>query len=175
MIGNLKRFVGGKFLLIGLVVVALGLVVDLAFVGPRSKKLSSLEKRRNELVGQAAMAMNSSRDNQRFLDYMNSKDLRLGHQNIEDPTTFLGKLIEETNLVRLELRTIDEIESANLVQSKFFLRVHGPFDSTLKLVQALEQGARLVTIDEIKISRGNDDSRLETRLNLSIYDPLEKL
>ncbi len=175
MIAALKNLITPKILAIGLLFLLVGISVDLALVTPKSKRLVSLEKKRSELLGQVAQAQNSDRESQRLLDYLESNGLRTSSLGKEDPTAFLGKLIEDSKLVRLELKAIESIESANLLQSKFFLRVHGSFDPTLRFLQTLESGTRLVAIDEIKINTGLDKKKLETRLNLSIYDPLEKL
>jgi len=175
VIEDLKKLITPKIMAIALLVIVVGVSVDLALVTPKSKRLVSLENKRMELLGQVAQVQSSERDNRRLLGYLEHYGLRTSSLIKEDPTAFLGKLIEDTNLVRLELRAVDVIESANLVQTKFFLRVHGPFDPTLQFIRTLESGTRLVTVDEIKINTSLDNRNLETRMTLSIYDPLEKL
>jgi hypothetical protein len=174
VIEDLKKLISPKIFLISLLVIVVGVSVDMALVTPKSKRLVSLEKKRKELLGQVTQVQNSERENQRLLEYLEQYGLRTSSLIIEDPTAFLGKLIEDSKLVRLELKAVDEIESANLIQTKFFLRIHGPFDPTLHFIRTLESGTRLVTVDEIKINTGLDNRNLETRMTLSIYDPLEK-
>jgi hypothetical protein len=152
-----------------------GLALDLFFVGPGSKKLAQFERKRVELIGQVSKVQYTDLENQRLQEYLDKRNLRSEDISVEDPTVFLGNLIEESKLVRLELKAIDSIESANLTQSRFFIRVIGNFDYTLGFVKSLESGPRLVSIDEIKVSSGSDRKKLETRINLSIFDPLGSL
>jgi len=172
VIAAIRRHIPSRLLLISVLVVVGGLTLDVLFLGPKTKELRRLETQRSQLIGQVAETKTSARINQRLTQYLAGNNLRADAQSVSDPTSFLGSMIEGSNLVRLELKAVETVESTNLIQSRFFLRVKGDFNPTLDFVRKLEQGTRLAVIDEIKISPARDQVGLETSINLSIYDSL---
>lgn len=175
MIDLLRRHIPRPVLAIATITVVCGLALDLFYVRPQTKALKRLELKRSELIGEVTAVLASERKNRGLIEFLEEHALRLSTDRIDDPTSFLGALIEESQLVRLELKAVDKVESANLVQSRFYLRVRGDFGSTLDLVRKLEQGARLTVIEEIKVGLTSDRGQLETRINLSIFDPLRSV
>jgi len=171
MINAIKGLIPPRLAMIAAMIIVSGLALDLFFVGPRTRALRKLEMRRSQLVDDVTEVQNSDIKNQKLLQYLEQRGLRLTEGQAQDPTAYLGELIEEHRLLRLELKALETIESTNLVEHRFFVKVSGDFEATLDFVRTIEQATRLAVIDEIKITLATDRKNLEARLNLSIYDP----
>jgi hypothetical protein len=92
--------------------------------------------------------------------------------SLSDPVTFLGGLIADSRLTRLELATHNAVNVGNLRRTRFSLRVLGTYSRILQLVQSMERSSRLVTVDAFSLQPAAESAALEGRLDVSIYDPI---
>jgi len=156
------------------IVLLLGMAVDLGVTRPKIRNYHRLNEEIATLGAKEVSVLQSERESQSLLRFLREQGLgdSLEAGKSGTPTTYLGELIETSGLTRLELRTTETMESKNLSRNKFVLRVSGKFKQTLDFLRSLEGGARLASIEELKIGPSSDRKKLETRLVLSIYDAL---
>ena len=147
-----------------------GLIVDLAFTRPKIQELHSLMRQQNEIRAELGQMMKTRSDNDDLLRFLEEQVFATEAPST-DPAAFLGEKVEESKLTRLELRATDNSETSTMRRTQFFLRLLGKFGPTIEFVRSLEQGSRLIIVDAIRIEPQVGSSSLETRLNLSIYDP----
>ncbi|MBU0741221.1 hypothetical protein KKG45_05125 [bacterium] len=91
-----------------------------------------------------------------------------------DAISYLSGLLDEAKLVRLGLTTSGQEDIGTLQATSYTLRAKGDFKQLQDFVQRVENGDRLATIDALRIMPAIDDTSLEGRFNLSIYDVKEE-
>lgn len=147
-----------------------GLIVDFAITQPRIQELHSLKQQQNEIRAEIDQMMKARRENSDLMQFMEDRGFTI-EAPATDPAAFLGEKVEESKLTRLEMRATENSESSTMRRTQFFLRLLGKFGPTTEFVRSLEQGSRLIIVDAIKIEPQVGSTSLETRLNLSVYDP----
>jgi len=149
-----------------------GVIVDMSVTSPRVADLRELMETRHALRSQLGEAMGS-----KFRE--NDAARALGVDNIqiaitpspEDPVSYLGHVIEQSGLTRLNLVSVEQDEGERLKRSEFSVRTAGSYDEIIDFVQRLETGQRLVTIDRFNFASHLVGDEIEGKFTLSIYDP----
>jgi hypothetical protein len=163
----------GPALALGFLV--LGLLVDLGFTRIQMRECVRLTTER-DLLRQQSIALGRQEERGRTLARaLGGDDLSaaLGTQTESDPLDYLGRAIARAGLNRMELGTQGTVQSEHVRRIKFFLRASGKYSQILSLIQDLEHGSRVVTIDDFTVLQGAEDPKvLEARVELSIYQPL---
>jgi len=90
-----------------------------------------------------------------------------------DPVVFVGRTIQQAQLVRRELSAHEIQEDASLKRSRFYVRVEGSYARMLNFVRILEQSARPVTIEALDIKVPLGGSSLEARFEITVHDPIQ--
>lgn len=155
----------------GLLMVA-GLIVEMGFARPRMREISRLIEERSQLLAQIRAQQSQDGLSDEMADQLGLDDLaRLGAAPEADPATYLGKLLDQSRLVRLSLTTAGGKEFNGIRRSDFNLRAQGGYAAMQAFVRDLESGPRLASVEAFDIRTQTDTSALEGRFNISIYDP----
>jgi hypothetical protein len=149
-----------------------GLLVDIAFTQPRLREVRRLRLQRDELLRQLGNLENRQHEVRAIAGLLSVEtlaELRATPENT--PLIFVGRLLEDSRLTRLELSAAGTSESDSFRRTRFALRVLGSYGRILEFVRTLERGPRLATVDAFAIEAATGPEALEGRLNISIYDP----
>jgi hypothetical protein len=152
-----------------------GLAVNLLLTGPL---LDDIRRLRGE---RAATMKNVQQDLARGAEHRAlGEELGLDPASaVEAPTTdplvFLGRMLDESGLTRLELTTTATAESGRLQRTGFVVRAAGDYADILAFVRALESSRRVVTVDALQIETIVGTERQECRLLLSVHDVRAKV
>jgi len=164
------------FLALAAVLLAVGLTVDIGFIQPQLRQLRQLSLQRDQLLIQIGQGMDRSRNSQTLTRLLNVSELSLllPAETDPDPLTYLGELLNESRLTRLELTHAGRTVTDQLLRTQFMLRVTGSYDRTLNFVRAIERGPRLAVVDAFSIEAIKESQMLESRLQVSIYEPVTR-
>jgi hypothetical protein len=151
-----------------------GIVVDVGFVQPRLREISRLRTQMSDAKARVAQQSRQVEEVERLMRGLGVADLgeAIADQGATDPVTFLGRMIDEARLTRLELSTRASGDVGHLRRTRFSLRILGTYPRFVELVRSLEQSKRLVTIEALSLEPASEASGLEGRLDVSIYDPI---
>ena len=167
---GLNLAAGGVVLL-----VVLGVLVDVAVLSPRMDELTRLTGERSDLelrLGTVVGSKFRQSDAERALR-IEDLDAYLD-SDVEDVTSYIGRMITQAGLTRLELSTNKRSETDQLVRTDFSMRVNGRYDQIVEFVKIIESNERFAAIDEFSIQAPLIGDNLEGRFNLSIYDPITR-
>ena len=155
------------------VLLLIGIVFDAGFVQPRVREIRRLRGELTSLRTQASQQGSMEGELTSLAKRLGVGDLNVAFTSYAsaDPVTFLGRLIGESRLTRLELSTQATTIVGQLRRTKFSFRVLGSYAQLTDLVQRLERSPHLVTVDALSIMPAVDAAGLEGRLDVSIYDP----
>ena len=152
-----------------------GLVVDNMMAAPRLREIRDLNAERGRLHSEIINQRSIEAESRHMARLLGVEELnQLPTRPDEDAITYLGAMLDEAKLVRLDLTTHERSDMGSLQRTSFMLRVKGDFKGMQRFVQNLEHGSRLATLDAFKIKQTLDLKELEGRFNLSIYDPKER-
>jgi Tfp pilus assembly protein PilO len=164
-----------------LAVLVLTLAVDLGFTKPQSEEVARLSALRDRLRQQLAMRQARDRQIEDLHDFLEEENLAgaLLAAREGDPATYVAELLEQTNLVREELRHEESRETSRFRITQLGLDVRGSYEDLVAFIRTLEQGARLATIEMFMIEtmagertrRGK--AMLRAQITVSVLDPKE--
>ena len=155
------------------VLLAAGLLVDIGFIRPGRGELARLKAAREDTRLRLGQQRALDEEAGSLAASLGVSDLAeaMSGATLSDPVTFLGGLIADARLTRLELATHASADAGSLHRTRFSLRVLGAYPRILQLVQSMERSSRLVTVDAFSLQPAADSADLEGRLDVSIYDP----
>ena len=158
----------------GVILLILGIGVDLGFTQRQSQDVRRLINEREQLRKRLSTLESRDLDSQRLAVHFEVEHLTdlLDHGWRDDPVSYIGAVLTESGLTRLELGTMATAEVGKLQKTQFFLRASGRYERVWRFVKQMEQGPRLATVDALKMEQMIESSYVEARFNLSIYDPL---
>ena len=174
MIGRGQMRAALLLLGIATLLMIVGLAVELGMTRPRLEEIRRLEARQRTLAQQAAgeaARRQEIRDMAATLHVEDLSELR-GLADL-DPVVFVGRTIQQAQLVRRELSAHEIQEDASLKRSRFYVRVEGSYARMLNFVRILEQSARPVTIEALDIKVPLGGSSLEARFEITVHDPIQ--
>jgi hypothetical protein len=156
------------------VLLLLGILFDAGFVQPRIREIHRLRGELTNLRTQAGQQGAMDDEVARLAKRLGVDDLNAAFSlyAAADPVTFLGRMIDEAHLTRLELSTQATTNVGQLRRTKFSFRVIGSYGRLMDLVNRLERSPRLATVDALSIMPAVESPGLEGRFDISIYDPL---
>ena len=159
--------------IIGLVLLVLtGFIIDMGVISPKLNQIARLSQDRATLETRLGEVMNGrfrEVDAERALGIDDLGAFMEGPE--EDLVAYIGRQIEDAGLMRLDLSTVEESESANVVITKFDVRVTGHYNEIVSFVKAMESSPRLAEFHNFVIQTPLVGKDIEGRFNLSIYDP----
>lgn len=161
-------------LILAAILLAAGLIVNVGFVRPGGGQIVRLMAARDEARIRLGQQQALDAEAQRLAASLGVSDLAeaMSGSALSDPVTFLGGLIADARLTRLELATHASADVGKIHRTRFSLRVLGSYERVLQLVQAMEESPRLVTVDAFSLQPAVESALLEARLDVSIYDPV---
>jgi hypothetical protein len=160
-------FMGG-----GLLLLAVGLVIEIGFARPLLREIGSMNEERSRMRTEIIRQGELDKDGSALAEVFGLADLaELGRAPVVDPLAWLGTTISDAKLVRLDLTNTGAADFGKVRRSDFTVRTRGSFAQMQQFVRSLEAGPRLVAIDAFTISTQFDKQSLEGRFMLSIYDP----
>ncbi len=161
------------FLPTAAVLLLVALVIDMGFTRPRLGEVRRLKDRRDQLLGQVAKLGGHDERSQGFAKLLKVQSLtELLEEPAGDPLAYIGSVLEESRLTRLDLATMGSSQSHGIRRTRFALRTTGSYGRTLEFMRKLETGSRVATIDAFWIEALWEPRTLESRINLTICDPL---
>jgi hypothetical protein len=170
--GNRRAVV---FLGLAVLVLAAGLVTELTLLRPRLARWRALEAQRVELLQRLGETSAQQRENRvlaAYLDLASLDELDLATANLVDPVLYLDNQVAASGLERLELTSVGTMVQDGLRRSRFTLRARGGFAAVTALINGLEAGRRVVSVDAFVVERPVGENSLEARISLSVHDPV---
>jgi hypothetical protein len=157
-----------------LALLAVGLLVDLAFTGARADEVRRLGAQREALRVQVAGQEGRAQRGRELAQRLGGDDLAdaLAAQQATDPVAFLGRAMREAGLHSLELGTEAGSQGAQVRRTRYYIRAGGDYDGLLRFVRRIESDPRVLTIDSFTAERVVGETGLDIRVNFSFYEPL---
>jgi Tfp pilus assembly protein PilO len=151
-----------------------GLAIDLGFARPRFRRVEMLREQHAWTLDQMLYQHQSQLESRTMAQILEVEDLAelTVKRSDSDPLVFLGDLLSESGVTRLELTTVATDDTQLLRRTQFSIRITGRYQKILELVRTIEQSPRLATIDAFALESVTGQKTLDGRLNISIYDPL---
>jgi len=164
---------------LGVAVLVLTLAIDLGFTQPQAEEVERLTALRARLRRQVDLRQARDRQVEDLHDFLEQENLAgvLLAAPRSDPATYLGELLEQTRMVREELRHEENRETERFRITQLRLEVRGSYEALISFIRTLEQGARLATVEMfmIEVVEGDRTRRgevmLRAELAISIFDP----
>ena len=155
----------------------LGVATYEAFVQPSLSRVRSQTQARDDLVAKREKTKLLTLEEQALAEGLSVTNLRnlSATEPSPGPVVFLGIMLDQAGLKRLELAVTESKESEHLRRTKFSLMAQGDYPKIVAFIQALEQSTRLVVVSLIRISEPNASGQLEVQLKVTVFDPLEEL
>jgi Tfp pilus assembly protein PilO len=172
--GKLTALSASTYVGVGVLVLVAGIGLDVLLTRPSVSRIQALKVERSDIETRIRQARSLAHESEQLAHRLGGDDLAGVLQSLgkEDPVAYLGREITDAGLARVELTRLDESRTERVARNRFSLRVRGSFDGTLRFVRKLEEGTRLVTIEALSIAPEQEGRGLESRLDLSIYDPI---
>ncbi|MDP6417865.1 MAG: hypothetical protein QGG80_00200 [Candidatus Krumholzibacteria bacterium] len=162
-----------RILAVSALLLLMGFSLDFGFTQPRIGELDRMIRQLDQLREEESRMQGLQREERGLIRFLESQGLEecLSDSSDSGPAEFLGERLEAAGLERLEMRSTEISAGEHMKRTRFFLRVLGTYSSTLDFLRTLESGARLVSIEAIRVEAQSSSRSLETRLELSLYDP----
>lgn len=147
-------------------------VMDMAVTSPRIARKHRLEGERDQLRQQLGQTLAAKFRNVDAARALNAPDLDTAiAAPREDAVSYLGRLLDDSGLTRLNLVTVDAEEGERLVSTRFNVRTAGRYDEMVEFVRSLESGSRLAVVDELVLAAVQFGDEIEGRFQVTIHDP----
>lgn len=147
-----------------------GLAVSFLLTGPLLDDIGRLRRQRATVVGAVQQDMARAAEQRALAKVLDVDPGSPVDAPTVDPLVFLGRLLDESGLTRLELTTTATAESGRLQRTGFVVRAAGDYADILAFVRALESSRRTVTVDALQIDTVVGTGRQECRLLVSVHD-----
>jgi len=148
------------------------LIMDFAVITPRIDRKHRLEAERSRLRTELGKTLSVKFRDADAARALNAPDLAtVIAPPVEDPVGYLGRLVDDSGLLRLALTRVNKHESANLVSTEFNVRASGRFDQLVEFVRAAESGRRLAVIEDLVVMPARSGDEVEGRFRLTLHDP----
>lgn len=159
---------------VALLLFGLALGIDRAWVRPVLERTELMEQERSALQARLGARAEVDLEADAIAAGLGLRSLADLTAPEEDALVFLNRKIEAAGLRQVELVADQVVETIRLRESGFTLTVQGDYERCVALVRSLEDDARLVRVNGVRLGTQPESSGLECRLTLSIFDPLAK-
>lgn len=172
MTGTRKKIL----IIVTLALVCAGMAIDFIWARPMLEKTRAMERQRTEALDRINSTIAAEAERRQLAEALMVAELSdlnwLSSQT--DPIVFLGRMLDDSGLIRLEMTSTGSSESARLRQTGFTVRATGQYSQMVDFFRALEKSPRLVTVDVFQIQKAVGNGNLECRLTLSVFDPVAR-
>jgi hypothetical protein len=151
-----------------LLVTAVG--VDFAWVRPAESEVERLSTQKKAVERTVMLGLREQAEWEALREYLGGDDPETwrGRYRAEDPLQLLEELREESGLRRHDVRLHKREPQPPFLKTTYFLSIAGDFSRQLTFIKALEQAAPLVTVDSFIMEREDRDSRITSKMNVSV-------